>query len=156
MITPSGTLIRKIQPHRRCWLITPPSAGPPARASAPAAAQMPMAMVRSRMSVNAATMMASVAGISSAAPTPWTARLAMSTLALPASPAASEERVKTPRPNRNSRGQLAVHVGEPPPDQQQPGQREQVAADHPLQPGHRQVQVALHGRDGHVDDVVVE
>jgi len=60
-------------------------------------------MVRSLTSWNVARMMASVAGISSAAPTPWTARLAMSTSPLPASPAASEERVKTPRPSRNSR-----------------------------------------------------
>jgi len=47
-------------------------------------------------------MMASVAGISSAAPMPWTARLAMSTPPLAASPAASEESVKTPSPSRNS------------------------------------------------------
>ena len=49
-----------------------------------------------------------------------------------------------------------VHVGEPAAGQQQPGHREQVAADHPLQPGHRQVQAVLDGRDRHVDDVVVQ
>ena len=75
---------------------------------------MPMAMVRSLMSVNAATMMASVAGISSAAPTPWMARLAMSTSALPASPAASEERVKTPRPSRNRRRRPYTSASRPP------------------------------------------
>jgi len=50
----------------------------------------------------------------------------------------------------------AEHVGEPAADQQQPGQREQVAADHPLQARHRQVQVALDGRDRDVDDVVIQ
>ena len=102
VITPTGTLMRKIQPQRKCWLIRPPSTGPVARASAPAAAQMPMAMLRSLMLVNVAMMMASVAGISRAAPMPWMARLAMSTLPLPASPAASEDSVKTAIPARNS------------------------------------------------------
>ena len=73
-----------------------------ARASALTAAQMPMAMLRSLTLVNVAMMMASVAGISSAAPMPWTARLAMSTPPLPASPAASEDSVKTARPTTNS------------------------------------------------------
>ncbi len=100
--TPTGTLIRKIQPQCRCWLIRPPSAGPVARASAPAAAQMPMAMLRSLTSVNVAMMMASVAGMSRAAPMPWIARLAMSTSPLPASPATSEDSVKTAMPTPNS------------------------------------------------------
>ena len=102
VITPSGTLMRKIQPQCRCWLIRPPSTGPSASASALTAAQMPMAVLRSLALVNVAMMMASVAGISSAAPTPCTARLAMSTPPLPASPAASEESVKTARPTPNS------------------------------------------------------
>ena len=114
VITPIGTLTRKIQPHRKCWLISPPSTGPVARASAPTAAQTPMAMVRSLTSPKVATMMASVAGISSAAPTPWTARLAMSTSPLPASPAASEERVKTARPARNSRRRPYTSASRPP------------------------------------------
>jgi len=101
VITPTGTLIRKIQPQRACWLISPPTTGPRARASAPTAAQMPTAMLRSLRLVNAAMMMASVGGISSAAPTPCTARLAMSTSPLPASPAASEEKVNTAVPIRN-------------------------------------------------------
>ena len=102
VITPTGTLMRKIQPQWRCWLIRPPSAGPAARASAPAAAQMPMAMLRSLTLVNVAMMMASVAGMSRAAPMPWMARLAMSTPPLPASPATSEDSVKTAMPARNS------------------------------------------------------
>ena len=102
VITPIGTLIRKIQPQCKCWLIRPPSTGPVARASALTAAQMPIAVLRSRTLVKAAMMMASVAGISKAAPMPWTARLAMRTLPLPASPATSEESVKTARQTPNS------------------------------------------------------
>ena len=102
VITPIGTLMRKIQPQCRCWLIRPPRAGPVARASAPTAAQMPMAVLRSLTFVNVAMMMARVAGISRAAPMPWTARLPMSTPPLPASPAASEDSVKTTMPIRNS------------------------------------------------------
>ena len=114
MITPSGTLMRKIQPQWRCWLIRPPSAGPAARASAPTAAQMPIAVVRSLTLLNVAMMMASVAGSSSAAPTPWMARLAMSTPPLPASPAASEESVKTARPTRNTRRRPYTSASRPP------------------------------------------
>ena len=62
-----------------------------------------MAMLRSRTLVNVAMMMASVVGISSAAPTPWTARVAISMSPLPASPAASEDRVNRAMPRRNSR-----------------------------------------------------
>ncbi len=44
---PTGTLMKKIQPQDRCWLISPPSSGPTASASAPTALQMPTAAVRS-------------------------------------------------------------------------------------------------------------
>ncbi len=114
VITPTGTLIRKIQPQWRCWLIRPPATGPVARASAPTAAQMPMAVLRSLTSANVATMMASVVGISMAAPTPWTARLAMSTPPLPARPAASEDSVKTARPIMNSRRRPNTSASLPP------------------------------------------
>ncbi len=103
VIAPSGTLIRKIQPQCRCWLMTPPIAGPSARPSAPIAPEMPIAVVRSRGSVNVAAMIASDAGRMSAAPSPCTARAAISTPPLPARPAASEESVKMTRPARNIR-----------------------------------------------------
>ncbi len=70
---------------------------------APIAVQMPIALVRSFGSVNVAMMIASVVGISSAAPTPCTARLAISTAPLPASPAASDDTVNRARPARNVR-----------------------------------------------------
>jgi len=112
--TPIGTLIRKIQPQCRCWLIRPPSAGPRARASAPDAAQMPMATLRSRALLNAATMMARVAGMSSAAPTPWMARMAMRMPPLAASPEASEATVKTARPAWKTRRRPNTSASRPP------------------------------------------
>ena len=75
---------------------------------------MPMAVLRSLASVNAATMMASVAGISSAAPMPWTARLAMSTSPSPANPEASEDSVKMARPSWNSRRRPNTSASLPP------------------------------------------
>jgi hypothetical protein len=50
----------------------------------------------------------------------------------------------------------AVDVAEPTAGQQQAREHQDVAADHPLQCGRAQVQVALDGRDRDVDDVVVE
>ena len=114
VITPTGTLIRKIQPQCRCWLIRPPSTGPSAKASAPTAAQMPIAVLRCLGLVNVAMMMASVVGISSAAPTPWTARLAISTAPLPARPAASEETVNSAIPARKSRRRPNTSASLPP------------------------------------------
>ena len=83
--------------------MTPPIAGPSARPSAPIPPEMPIAVVRSRASVNVAAMIASPAGITSAAPSPCTARAAISRPALPARPAASDESVKMTRPARNIR-----------------------------------------------------
>ena len=114
VITPSGTLMRKIQPQCRCWLTSPPMTGPSARPSAETAPQMPIAVVRSRASVNVAAMIARLAGITSAAPRPCTARAAISTSALPARPAASEESVKMTRPTRKIRRRPKTSATRPP------------------------------------------
>ena len=155
VITPIGTLIRKIQPQCRCWLMKPPMSGPKARASAPIAAQAPTARVRSRGSVKVATMMASVVGTMSAAPRPCSSRAPISTLPLPASPGAQRGQREHRQPD-HEQPPPAVHVGQPAADQQQPGEHQDVAADHPLQARDRQVQVALDGRDRDVRHVVVE
>ena len=99
---PTGTLMKKIQPQCRCWLMKPPISGPKARAMAPIAVQIPIAAVRSRASWKVAMMMASVVGTSKAAPRPWTTRAPISTSPLPASPAASEESVNTIVPAKKS------------------------------------------------------
>ena len=71
-------------------MMTPPSSGPIASAIAETPAQIPIAIPRSRGG-NVAEMIESVAGIISAAPTPWTARAAISSVA-PAGEAARERR----------------------------------------------------------------
>ena len=114
VITPTGTLIRKIQPQCRCWLMNPPMSGPKARASAPMAAQAPTARVRSRRSSKVATMMASVVGTMSAAPRPCTSRAPMSTLPLLASPAPREASVNTDSPTMNSRRRPNTSASRPP------------------------------------------
>ena len=103
MITPTGTLMKKIQPQCACWLMKPPISGPNARPRAPVALQIAMAVARSRTLPNVARMMASAVGTSSAAPRPCTARLAISTAPLPDSPAASDAGVKMARPVRKIR-----------------------------------------------------
>jgi hypothetical protein len=95
---PTGTLMKKIQPQCRCWLIKPPISGPNASAIAPIAVHALIAVVRSLASVNVATMIASVVGTSSAAPTPCASRAAISTPPLPARPAASEDTVNNAVP----------------------------------------------------------
>ena len=83
---PIGTLIQKIHSQDTCWVSRPPSTGPTARASAPTPPQTPTAAFRSRGSVKVALMIASVVGVTSAAPTPWRARAAISAAAPPAKP----------------------------------------------------------------------
>lgn len=52
--------------------------------------------------MNVAEMIASVFGVTNAAPSPCTERLMTSAVAFPASPAASDATVKMPRPIRNN------------------------------------------------------
>ena len=53
-ITPTGTLMKKIQPQCRCWLMNPPMSGPKASAIAPIAVQVLIAVVRSLGSLKVA------------------------------------------------------------------------------------------------------
>ena len=59
-------------------------------------------------------MIARAVGVTSAAPTPWTARLAISRSTLPDRPAASEARVNTVRPIRNSLRRPYTSASRPP------------------------------------------
>ncbi len=114
VITPMGTLMKKIQPQCRCWLMKPPISGPKARASAPMADTAPIAVARSLALSNVAMMMASVAGTSIAAPRPWNTRAPISTPPLPASPAASEDSVNTDRPATKNRRRPKTSASRPP------------------------------------------
>ncbi len=92
--------MKKIQCHDTCWVISPPTSGPIASASAETPAQMPIAVPRCRGGKVAETI-DSVAGFMIAAPTPWSSRAAMSTSPFGASPHASEATVKTEMPTTN-------------------------------------------------------
>src|SRR5215217_67881 len=75
--TATGRLRRKIDCQETCSTRKPPITGPIASAAALTPAQVPIALPRSRGG-NAFVMIESVAGIMNAAPTPCTARNAMS------------------------------------------------------------------------------
>ena len=75
--SPIGTLIQKIQCHEASWIIAPPTSGPSATAMPLIPDQTPIAMPR-RSGGNASASSVSVSGVAIAAPTPWTARAAIS------------------------------------------------------------------------------
>ena len=67
---PTGTLMKKIQCQLACCERRPPSSGPMASARAPTALQAPTAAACSLGAGKLVVRMASVVGVSSAAPTP--------------------------------------------------------------------------------------
>src|SRR5690606_4541352 len=72
--TPIGTLISRIQRHESVWVSTPPSSEPTAPPTAPTALHDATARVRLGPSANVVVRMVSVAGASTAAPIPCSAR----------------------------------------------------------------------------------
>ena len=94
---PTGTLMKKIQLQLICSVRMPPISGPIASAIADTPTQMPIAVPRCRGG-KVATMIESVAGFISAAPTPCTTRAPIRKPAPVARPHAREEAVKIDRP----------------------------------------------------------
>src|SRR6266536_1220734 len=129
--------MKKIQLQCACSESRPPVIGPSASATAETPTQMPIAIPRWRGG-KVAVMIESVAGFISAAPTPCTARHAISISPLVARPQASEQV-----------GQLAA-------GQHQHRKGEEVAVDDPLERGDADVEVALDRRQRDVHDRVVE
>ena len=82
--TVSGTFTMKIDPHQKWSSRKPPSTGPSATPRPAVAAQMPMAVARSRVSVKTLIRSDSVAGMMKAAPAPMIARAAISPSTPPA------------------------------------------------------------------------
>ena len=80
----SGTLTMKIEPHQKWSSRKPPTTGPSATPRPAVAAQMPIAIARSRVSVKTLIRSESVAGMMNAAPAPMTARATMSPSTPPA------------------------------------------------------------------------
>ena len=98
--TAIGGLMKKIARQLTYSVRKPPTTGPIASASALTPAHVPIAVPRCSAG-NAWVMIASVAGIMNAAPTPWTARKATRSVSLGANPIARLDRPNTVTPNRN-------------------------------------------------------
>ena len=105
--------MKKIQFQLMRSVITPPTSGPIASASAEIPAQMPIAVPRWRGG-KVTVMIERVAGFISAAPSPWTTRAAISRFALPARPQASDEPVKMMRPATKIRRRPSRSASLPP------------------------------------------
>ena len=100
--SPIGTLSQKIHSHARPWAIAPPTSGPPSTAIPVIALKMPIAHAR-RSGGKAALSSASESGITNAAPTPCTARAAISHPVPGASAQAADAATNRASPAANSR-----------------------------------------------------
>ena len=136
--TASGRLMKNTSRHDTAPISQPPRNGPMAVATPPSPDQAPIAAERSSVAKEACRM-ARLPGVSSAPPTPCRARAAISVpRSAPARTAATRARTR----RRRSRTLAApVAVAERPAEQQQAGQRQRVGVHHPLQAGHRGVEV---------------
>jgi hypothetical protein len=99
---PIGRLIQKIQRQAMPSAMAPPRTGPAMRARPVMPAKRPSALARASRG-KAAPRSAIASGITSAAPTPWRARAAISDAALSASAQAAEAAMKRARPAANIR-----------------------------------------------------
>ena len=88
----------KIDPHQKWSSRKPPTTGPSATPSPAVAAQMPIAIARSRASVKTLISSESVAGMMNAAPAPMTARATISASTPPAYAAPAEATPNTASP----------------------------------------------------------
>ena len=150
----SGTLIAKIQRHDAWSTITPPASGPTIIAIPLQAVQEPIASPRSR-SENAATMIASELGVSSAPAAPCSARAAISVSTVGAT--RTREREHAERADADhEHAPLAVDVPERPADQDQRAERQHVGVRDPLLRLQPAAEVVLDRGQRDVDDRPVD
>ena len=90
-------MIQKIQCQSRPWTTAPPTSGPPATASPLIPPKIPT-MAPRRSAGNAAARIVSASGVTAAAPSPCTARAAISSPEFGASAHAAEATVNSARP----------------------------------------------------------
>ena len=109
----SGRLMPKIQRQVVTSTIQPPRNGATAPAMPPRPDQAPIARPRS-VPLNVAWMMASDPGVSSAPPTPWNARAALSTPIVGATAHSSDATANQTTPTRNTRRRPNRSPSEPP------------------------------------------
>ena len=98
---PIGRLMKKMYRQSKALTSSPPSVGPAMVATPATAPQMPNAEPR-RWGGNTVVKMASVCGSSSAAPTPWRPRNAISQPTVGEKPQAADARVNKTTPTMNS------------------------------------------------------
>ena len=146
--------MKKIARQPTCSVRKPPSTGPIASASAETPAQVPIALPRS-WAGKASVTIESVAGIISAAPTPWTTRLATSISEFDGEPGGGRGEGEDDDADQEHRA-APEDVAEPAAGREQDGEGERVAVDRPLEAGEVGVEVALDRGQRDVDDGVVE
>ena len=129
------------QRHPGPSVSTPPRSTPAAEASPATPPQTPSAVLRSLPSLKVVVSSDSAAGSIIAAPRPCARRAPTSTPALPANPPISEDSANSAVPATQDAA-AAEQVAGPAAEQHETAVGEQVAAEHPLQALHGEVQVA--------------
>jgi hypothetical protein len=99
---PNGTFTQKIADQSNASISRPPATGPAPKPRPAIMAQMPIAQCR-RSAGNASTMIDSASGASIAAPTPCSARIAISISSLVESAQPAEKAVNHTKPSTNTR-----------------------------------------------------
>ena len=151
---PTGRLNKKSQ-RQEAWETTqPPATGPIAPVIALAADQVPIAAPRASAEY-AALMSARLPGTSSAAPTPWTARAAISSSMPGAAPHAGGGEREQHHAGRED-PPASQAIAERAAHQDQGGEHQRVRLDDPLHLPHRRPEAALHDRERDVDHRPVE
>ena len=112
--------MKKIHGHEKSCVSAPPTISPTALPPIAIAAQTPSAFARSAPSWNVVVMIASAAGEMNAAPSPCSARHAISIPEFTARPLSSDATVKTTRPKRNSRLRPSRSPARPPSSRKPP------------------------------------
>ena len=119
------------------------------------ALQMPIALARSRLSVNTLVMIASVAGKIAAAPMPISARAPISAPGGPPIRRTPRSRPNSARPTIE-RAPPAEAVAEPAGREQRAGEDEEVGVDDPLQLPGRRSELVGQARQRDVDDQAIQ
>ena len=145
----------KIEPHQKWSSRKPPTTGPSATPRPAVAAQMPIAVARSRASVKTLISSESVAGMMNAAPAPMTARRGDQRVDAAGVRGRRRGGAEHRQPGEQ-RAPAPVAVAERAGQQQQPGEHERVRVDDPLQLADVRVEVAHERRQRDVDDRVVD
>ena len=153
--TAIGTLTMNTDPHQKWSRRNPPASGPRTTPMPMTPDQMPIAMARSRASVNVLVRMLNVAGMMNAAAPPMTARAVTSWPTPPANAAAVEASGEHGEAD-GERASASPAVAERSGEQEQAGEDDGVGVDDPLQFADAGAELADERRERDVDDGVVD